>query len=98
MSVVVRIPTPLRPLVAGKSEVIVQGASVREVLDNLEQQHQGLKARLCTKTGDLQRFINFYINESDIRGLKGIDSETKAGDVLSIVPAIAGGKYPRRVL
>lgn len=98
MSVVVRIPTPLRPLAGGKSEVVVQGASVREVLDNLERQHQGLKARLCNKNGDLQRFINFYLNESDIRGLQGIDSTIKSGDVLSIVPAIAGGKYPRRGL
>lgn len=96
MSVTVRIPTPLRPLAGGKAEVQVAGTSIREVLESLEGQHPGLKTRLCTKDGQLQRFINFYVNENDVRDLQGMDSEVKSGDVLSIVPAIAGGLYTRR--
>ncbi|MCB1153245.1 MoaD/ThiS family protein [bacterium] len=91
MSVHVRIPTPLRPLAAGKDEVEASGATLREVLDDLEARHGGLKARVCDDKGEVRRFVNLYLNEEDIRELNGLESAVKDGDVISIIPAIAGG-------
>ncbi|HEX3203315.1 MAG TPA: ubiquitin-like small modifier protein 1 [Nitrospiraceae bacterium] len=87
----VRIPTPLRPLTKGQGEVESNGANVTEMIDNLEASHPGLKDRLCDDKGELRRFVNVYVNEEDIRFLKGRDTLLKDGDEVSIVPAIAGG-------
>jgi molybdopterin synthase sulfur carrier subunit len=87
----VRIPTPLRPLTRGQGEVEAKGGSVGELIDHLETMHPGLKARLCDEKGELRRFVNVYVNEEDIRFLKGKDTVLKDGDEVSIVPAIAGG-------
>jgi len=87
----VRIPTPLRPLTKGQGEVESNGSSVTEIIDNLEASHPGLKDRLCDDKGELRRFVNVYVNEEDIRFLKGKDTALKDGDEVSIVPAIAGG-------
>lgn len=87
----VRIPTPLRTLTRGQGEVESKGASLQELLDNLESAHPGLKGRLCDDQGELRRFVNIYVNEEDIRFLKGKDTLLKDGDEVSIVPAIAGG-------
>ena len=87
----VRIPTPLRPLTKGQGEVESKGANVTEMIDNLEASHPGLKDRLCDDKGELRRFVNVYVNEEDIRFLKGRDTLLKDGDEVSIVPAIAGG-------
>jgi sulfur-carrier protein len=87
----VRIPTPLRPLTKGQGEVESNGSSVTEMIDNLEATHPGLKDRLCDDKGELRRFVNVYVNEEDIRFLKGKDTALKDGDEVSIVPAIAGG-------
>ena len=87
----VRIPTPLRPLTKGLGEVESKGANVTEMIDNLEAAHPGLKDRLCDDNGELRRFVNVYVNEEDIRFLKGKDTLLKDGDEVSIVPAIAGG-------
>jgi molybdopterin synthase sulfur carrier subunit len=87
----VRIPTPLRPLTKGQGEVESNGSSVTEMIDNLEASHPGLKDRLCDDKGELRRFVNVYVNEEDIRFLKGKDTALKDGDEVSIVPAIAGG-------
>ena len=87
----VRIPTPLRPLTKGQGEVESKGANVTEMIDNLDASHPGLKDRLCDDKGDLRRFVNVYVNEEDIRFLKGKDTALKDGDEVSIVPAIAGG-------
>ncbi|HMC82001.1 MAG TPA: MoaD/ThiS family protein [Candidatus Polarisedimenticolia bacterium] len=92
MSSTVRIPTPLRPLTQGKGEVQVLGRNVREALDHLEGQCAGIRARICDEKGELRRFVNLYLNDEDIRHLKGLESEVEDGDVLSIVPAIAGGR------
>jgi molybdopterin synthase sulfur carrier subunit len=61
------------------------------MIDNLEASHPGLKDRLCDDKGELRRFVNVYVNEEDIRFLKGRDTLLKDGDEVSIVPAIAGG-------
>lgn len=87
----VRIPTPLRPLTKNQGEVEVTGASIAEIIDNLNSAYSGLKDRLCDEKGELRRFVNIYVNEEDIRFLKGRDTVLKDGDEVSIVPAIAGG-------
>lgn len=89
--VTVRIPTPLQKLAGGKSEVQVEGKTVKDVLANLDKQYPGFKDRLYDEKGVLRRFINFYVNDEDVRFLQGEATEIKAGQDLSIVPAIAGG-------
>ncbi len=91
MSVTVRIPTPLRSLTGGQGEVKAMAGSVGELIEALEGQYKGLRARLCDEQGQLRRFINIYVNEEDIRFLQGAQTPLKAGDQVSIVPAIAGG-------
>ena len=88
----VRIPTPLRPLTRGQAEIEAKASSVAEMIDNLNATHPGLKDRLCDEKGELRRFVNIYVNEEDIRFLKGKDTSLKDGDEVSIVPAIAGGR------
>ncbi|MDH3728076.1 MAG: MoaD/ThiS family protein [Myxococcales bacterium] len=90
MAVTVRIPTPLRTLTGGQDEVSANGATVAEVIDNLEANHPGMKDRLCDDKG-IRRFVNIYHNDEDIRFLDNLDTELKEGDTLSIIPAIAGG-------
>jgi molybdopterin synthase sulfur carrier subunit len=90
METIVRIPTPLRTLTGGADEVTASGGTVREVLDDLEAKHPGLKDRLLDEKG-VRRFVNIYVGEEDIRFLDGLKTALKAGDQISIVPAIAGG-------
>jgi molybdopterin synthase sulfur carrier subunit len=87
----VRIPTPLRPLTKGQGEVEAKAASIAEMIGSLDAAYPGLKDRLCDDKGELRRFVNIYVNEEDIRFLKGKDTSLKDGDEVSIVPAIAGG-------
>ena len=89
--ITVRIPTPLRPLTKGQGEVDTQAQSIAEMIDTLNASHPGIKDRLCDDTGELRRFVNIYVNEEDIRFLKGKETSLKDGDEVSIVPAIAGG-------
>ncbi len=88
----VRIPTPLRPLTKNQGEVEASGATIAEIIDNLESNHPGIKGRMCDDTGELRRFVNIYVNEEDVRFLKGKETALKDGDEVSIVPAIAGGR------
>jgi sulfur-carrier protein len=87
----VRIPTPLRPLTKGQGEVETTAGSVLDMIEALNTAHPGIKDRLCDDTGELRRFVNIYVNEEDIRFLKGKETSLKDGDEVSIVPAIAGG-------
>ncbi len=91
MSITVRIPTPLRKLTGGADEVAIDGATVGELIDNLEAAHPGLKERLCDEAGEIRRFVNVYVNDEDVRFLDGRNTALKDGDEVSIVPAIAGG-------
>jgi molybdopterin synthase sulfur carrier subunit len=93
MPVRVLIPTPLQRLTDNQGEVVVEGSDIREMISNLEVKFPGVKARLCDENGALRRFVNIYINEEDIRFLKGEATALKDGDEVSIVPAIAGGGY-----
>lgn len=88
----VRIPTPLRPLTKNQGEVEAKAASIAEMIETLDAAHPGLKDRLCDDKGELRRFVNIYVNEEDIRFLKGKETSLKDGDEVSIVPAIAGGR------
>lgn len=90
MAITVRIPTPLRTLTAGKEEVSIDGANVREVIERLESAHPGIKDRLLDDKG-VRRFVNLYVGDEDVRFLDGLDTALKDGDEVSIVPAIAGG-------
>ncbi len=91
MPIKVRIPSPLRTLTDGLDEVTIEGGSVKEVIENLESNHNGIKERICDENGQIRRFINFYVNDEDIRFLSNQETEVKDGDQITIVPAIAGG-------
>lgn len=92
MATTVRIPTPLRTLTGGQDEVQAEGRTVAEVIEDLEKKHPGLRDRLLDEKG-VRRFVNIYVGEEDIRFLNGLETELKAGDTISIVPAIAGGAF-----
>ena len=91
MAVTVRIPTPLQRLTQGQAEVQCQGATVVELLADLETHYPGIKERICDPQGKLRRFVNVFVNEEDIRFLQGDTTAIKDGDEVSIIPAIAGG-------
>ena len=91
MAVNVIIPTPLRPLTGGADTVQAEGANVSELVKNLEAAYPGIGNRLYDDSGNLRRFINFYVNGEDIRFLQSGETALKDGDELSIVPAVAGG-------
>ena len=87
MSVSVRIPTTLRPLTGGRAEVEVEGADVRDVIQNLESAHPGLGARLLDEDGNLRKFVNVFVADDDIRFLDGLDTKVPDGAEVSIIPA-----------
>jgi molybdopterin synthase sulfur carrier subunit len=91
MAVKVLIPTPLRNLTNNQAEVNAEGATIADLINNLGGNYNGLKDRLCDENGKIRRFVNIYLNEEDIRFLQGESTAVKAGDQVSIVPAIAGG-------
>ena len=92
MAITVRIPTPLRSLTQGKDEVQASGKTVRDIIEDLEKSYPGLRERLLDDKG-VRRFVNIYQNEEDIRFLDSLDTAVKDGDSISIVPAIAGGRW-----
>ena len=91
MAIKVRIPTPLMKLTDNQSEVSAEGETNSDIINNLENQFNGIKDRICEENGAPRRFINIYINEEDIRFLEGEKTAVKDGDEISIIPAIAGG-------
>ena len=91
MAVNVRIPSVLRTLTNGKETIEVSAMTVDEALAKLEAAHPGIKARLCDENGKLRRFVNVFVGEEDIRFLDGQGTAVKDGDLIDIVPAIAGG-------
>ncbi|MGH2793904.1 MAG: MoaD/ThiS family protein [Actinomycetota bacterium] len=91
MSVSVRIPTPLRRVTAGASSVEGAGASVRELIEDLERQFPGMRERLCDENGSIRRFVNVFVGDEDIRFLDGIETPLEEGAQVSIIPAVAGG-------
>ncbi len=91
MSVTVRIPTQLRELTGGAAEVDAEGATVADVLKDLEAKHAGFSERFFDEKGELRRFVNVFVADEDIRFLDGVDTDVADGSTVSIVPAVAGG-------
>ena len=91
MAVTVRIPTTMRPISGGASTVSVEGATLKDVLANLNAAHNGFQERLFDANGDLHKFVNIFVSDDDVRYLQGLDTPVKDGDTVSIIPAVAGG-------
>lgn len=91
MTTTVRIPTPLRKFTGGNEEVAAAGATIGEVLADLERSHPGIRERICDESGQLRRFVNVFLRDEDIRFQQNLATPVKDGDEISIVPAIAGG-------
>jgi MoaD family protein len=91
MPVEVRLPTILRSHAGGAPSVTVEGSTVGELFDGLVAKYPGLKGQLVTDSGDLHKFVNVYRNDDDIRYTGGLDTPVEDNDVVSIIPAVAGG-------
>lgn len=91
MSKKVRIPTPLRKLTNNEELVEVNGATVGEIITELQTRYPGFQERLLDESGQIRRFVNVYVNEEDVRFLDNQNTALKEGDEVSIIPAIAGG-------
>jgi molybdopterin synthase sulfur carrier subunit len=91
MPIQVLIPTPLRKFTNNEETVTVAPGTISAIIEDLEQQYPGIKARITDDNGELRRFVNIYVNEEDIRFQSGKDTQVVDGDAISIVPAIAGG-------
>jgi len=90
MTVEVKVTATLQKLVGGARIVQGEGGTVREVLDDLESRHPGIKDMVMVD-GQIHRFVNIYLNDEDVRFLAQLDTRISEGDVLSILPALAGG-------
>jgi len=91
MNVSVKVPTPLRKVTNGASQVSADASNVRELIDALESQYPGMRERLCDEDGSLRRFVNVFVGDEDIRFLQGLETSLEDGAEVSIVPAVAGG-------
>ena len=91
MSVSVRIPTILRTYTGGASEVDAEGATLAEVLDDLDASYPGIRDRILDDQGALRRFVNVYVGNDDVRFLDALDTKTPEGSQVSVIPAVAGG-------
>ena len=91
MSVSVRIPTILRTYTDGESEVSATGATLAEVLDDLDAKFAGIKGRILDEDGKLRRFVNIYVDNDDVRFQDDLATPTPDGTEISVIPAVAGG-------
>lgn len=87
----VRVPPVLRKYTSGSNMVRGEGSTISELLQNLEVQYQGLRTGMMDDTGQVHRFINIYRNGEDIRYLGRMETPLHEGDVVAILPAVAGG-------
>jgi molybdopterin converting factor small subunit len=81
----------LRPTVGGERVVAAEGSTLRELISNVDQRHPGFAGQLIEADGSQRRFVNIYLNDEDVRYLKGLDTPVQTRDVVSILPAVAGG-------
>lgn len=91
MSATIRIPTSLRGLTNGSSEVELPAGRLGDLIDGLTSNYPDLGERLIDDGGNLRRFVNVFVAEEDIRFLDGLETEVSAGQVVTILPAVAGG-------
>jgi molybdopterin converting factor small subunit len=87
----VRVPAMLRPSVGGERVVSADGATLRELIENVDKRHPGFAGQLLETDGAQRRFVNIYVDDEDVRYLKGLDTPVEPGAVISILPAVAGG-------
>ena len=90
MAIEVRIPTILRTYTGGEKAVDGEGATLAQLIDNLEASYTGIKDRLI-ENGDLRRFVNVYVNDEDVRFTGGLETKLDDGDQVVVLPAVAGG-------
>ncbi|MBF8188302.1 MoaD/ThiS family protein [Nonomuraea sp. K274] len=90
MAIEVRIPTILRNYTDGAKAVSAEGATLDELISDLESSHPGIKDRLVDESG-LRRFVNVYLNDEDVRFLGGLGTPVSDGDTVTVLPAVAGG-------
>jgi sulfur-carrier protein len=91
MSVTVRVPPVFRTMTGGQSQVSVEGATVQEVLDNLDATHPGFSGKLLDDDGKLVRYVNVFVDDDDVRFLDGLATPVPDGVTVSIMQAVAGG-------
>ena len=94
---IVRIPSPLRALSAGRRQVTVPGATLRETLDALERECAGIATRLRAEDGDLLPYVNLYVDGNDVRLEGGLEARLGSNSVIDIVPAVSGGASARGI-
>ena len=87
----VRVPSMLRPTVGGERSVAADGATLRELIQNVDKRHPGFAGQLLETSGQQRTFVNIYLNDEDVRYLKGLETPIADADVISILPAVAGG-------
>ena len=87
-----RVPSMLRPTVGGERSVTAEGSTLRELIHNVEERHPGFAQQLLDSSGEQRTFVNIYLNDEDVRYLEGLDTPVQEGDVISILPAVAGGR------
>jgi molybdopterin synthase sulfur carrier subunit len=87
----VRIPPVLRPSVGGEKELAAEGSSVGEILREVAARHPDTQSQLFSSEGELNRYVNVYLNDEDVRVLDGLDTRVSEADTLVILPAMAGG-------
>jgi sulfur-carrier protein len=88
----VLVPTPLRRLTGGQGKLTVEGSTIGALIQSIDQQYPGISAKILDDEGNIKRFINVFVNESEIRTLQGLATPLQAHDQVSIVPAMAGGQ------
>jgi sulfur-carrier protein len=87
----IRIPPVLRASVGGEREITAEGSSVGEILRSVVESHPDTQSQLFSSDGELNRYVNVYLNDEDVRVLDGLDTAVGASDTLVILPAMAGG-------
>jgi molybdopterin synthase sulfur carrier subunit len=91
MAAFVRVPTMLRAAVGGERSVAAEGTTLRELISSVDSRHPGFASQLLETDGRQRTFVNIYVNDEDVRYLQGLETPVEEGDVISILPAVAGG-------
>lgn len=92
-TVIIRIPMPLRAYTGGAGEVEVKGGTVRDALAELGTRHDGILGRVLAPDGQLRQFVNIFLGSRNVRSLAGLETAVAEGDVIAIIPAVAGGSH-----